>query len=302
MANLIKSVFKKLFWRCQSEAISRVEIVDQFIRQLVDVKNIPAARGFLRVHQLASTVLLKRICNVLHQNSIPYWISYGTLLGAVRHGGFIPWDDDIDICVMRTDYYNVEKLINDSSIKLKCIVQRSDCIRVWLRDLSCQVDIFPVDIFGCDESFQKARSRILSTHKHYHSKVEYDWNRLKSGNKPIINLSESEIDSMARKISAGYIGDNKYLMLGFEAIDVRYEILRYEDIFPLRRLKFEGIGFYAPACPQRVLATYYGDYMVLPSKCCSHDDIQSRVNIDSCLKMMEIIESDGSFGPLEGIL
>ena len=125
---------------------------------------------------------------------------------------------------------------------------------------------------------------------------------LKCGKRPIINLSESEIDSMARKITAGYSGNNKYLMLGFEATDLKYDILRYGDIFPLQRLKFEGFDFYAPACPQRVLATYYGDYMVLPSKCCPHEDIQVRVNIDSCLKMMEIIESDGAFPSLEGIL
>ena len=148
----------------------------------------------------------------------------------------------------------------------------------------------------------KCAGAYLATHAHYHSQVKYDWSQLKCGNRPIINLSESEVDSLAREITSGYSGEKKYLMLGFEAVDLRYDILRYEDVFPLRKLKFEGIEFCSPACPQRVLATYYGDYMVLPSKCCPHEDIQARVDIDSCLKMMEIIKEDGTFPSLEGIM
>ena len=48
--------------------------------------------------------LLERIHNVCTENNIRYTIGFGTLIGAVRHGGFIPWDDDIDICMPREDY------------------------------------------------------------------------------------------------------------------------------------------------------------------------------------------------------
>ena len=41
--------------------------------------------------------MAKAIKHVLENNNIPYFITYGTLLGAVRHRGFIPWDDDIDV-------------------------------------------------------------------------------------------------------------------------------------------------------------------------------------------------------------
>lgn len=64
--------------------------------------------GTARDVQLLFIELLRFVDNVCNKYDIEYWLDYGTLLGAVRHGGFIPWDDDIDLSIMRKDY---EKLI-----------------------------------------------------------------------------------------------------------------------------------------------------------------------------------------------
>lgn len=52
------------------------------------------------------------VAKVLEANKLKHWVAYGTLLGAVRHHGFIPWDDDFDICVPSDQYEDIEKVLS----------------------------------------------------------------------------------------------------------------------------------------------------------------------------------------------
>ena len=62
------------------------------------------ANGVMRQIQLLSVELLRLFDNICKKHEIQYWLDYGTLLGAVRHKGFVPWDDDIDVAMLREDY------------------------------------------------------------------------------------------------------------------------------------------------------------------------------------------------------
>lgn len=68
----------------------------------------------LRRQQLRMLEILLYIDKVCKENDIKYWLSSGTLLGAVRHGGFIPWDDDLDIEMLREDYEKFIKVFPNS--------------------------------------------------------------------------------------------------------------------------------------------------------------------------------------------
>ena len=82
---------------------SKKEEKDPFLNFLFKSTNLKADGNFRNV-QLLALELLKFIDNVCKKYNLEYFIIYGSLLGAVRHGGFIPWDDDLDIMMMRKDY------------------------------------------------------------------------------------------------------------------------------------------------------------------------------------------------------
>lgn len=76
--------------------------------------------------QIQINILLE-LDKICRKENLHYYIAYGTLLGAVRHGGFIPWDDDIDICMLRKDY---ERLLD--------IVKGGACDWIAIADGDCK--------------------------------------------------------------------------------------------------------------------------------------------------------------------
>ena len=75
--------------------------------------NLPKASGQVADFQFVANYILSRVKNICDDNGIVISLCGGTLLGAVRHHGFIPWDDDIDIEIMRDDYYRLEEILAD---------------------------------------------------------------------------------------------------------------------------------------------------------------------------------------------
>ena len=61
----------------------------------------------------AELEVLEVIDTICREHNIQYFADWGTLLGAIRHKGFIPWDDDIDICLKRNDYDKLIKILPD---------------------------------------------------------------------------------------------------------------------------------------------------------------------------------------------
>lgn len=98
---------------------------------MTDLMNINKEGSVLRKHQMAMLEMLVFIDKICMQYHIPYYLSGGTLLGAVRHQGFIPWDDDLDIIFLKKDFSKlIDILSNLKSDKYELQCQETDCCYV----------------------------------------------------------------------------------------------------------------------------------------------------------------------------
>ena len=133
----------------------------------------------LRDLQRAETALLRELILFFEANAIRYYALGGTLLGAVRHGGFIPWDDDIDIGVPRSDYERLIHYPNASNLPFELHTHYNDSShqRYFIRveDPSIRVmrtDVFPaeltaawIDVFPLDGMPERAMLRKVHWHR-----------------------------------------------------------------------------------------------------------------------------------------
>lgn len=238
----------------------------------------------LRVCQLKQLSILIEIDRICQQHNIGYWLDGGTLLGAVRHGGFIPWDDDIDIAMRKED---MERFVAVAPAELpeglflqtpQSEPQSKEPI-VKVRDLNSfyveggdnfaadyqkgvYVDIFPmIDYPSLSRKWVKRITRGISKsysilHKaHYYSLrsfAEFFW----FGAKYMINLCLWKIICAIRPhhvYMSNILTNNGYGIMH-----------RQDSVFPLGTITFEGHTFGAPCNPDAYLTDLYHNYMEIP--------------------------------------
>lgn len=238
----------------------------------------------LRAMQLKMLDILREVTQLCDRHEIDYWLDSGTLLGAVRHGGFIPWDDDIDICVRLED---LPRLIEAAQRELppQLFVQTPETDPSFrqpfckVRDLHSLVleagDDFSrpyakglyIDIFPMTEwpSFSPGFSRktargycransILMKHHNYslRSFAEFFYFGAK---RSICRLLWTVGGWFCRK-------DEFYSNILEQSGNGNRH--RKATIFPLSEINFEGERFKAPANADQYLRDLFGDYMKLP--------------------------------------
>ena len=273
----------------------KIETLEVLIKSMVDIRTLPKATGGLRLMQVANTALLMVFANAMTRNGLDYWLESGTLLGAVRHKGFIPWDDDIDISVTREDYLKIEKMVEKELPESAGFnIIRSNCIRFQLIGTPCQIDIFPYDIYNVSATEQEqAEKEIWDAWWQLHEKIKLDWKRLKTDGHILSGMSFDEIDAASADLVKSHTGDRRLILAGFEMHGDTDFFTPYESVFPLSEINFEGIKFKAPHDCDKLLVQQFGDYMQFPREFRLHDDIRNRFSNQASIKMKALIDKAG---------
>lgn len=223
--------------------------------------------------------LLSIINEITISNNISYWIDGGSLIGVLRHDGFIPWDDDLDISMLKQDYYRlIEKLTeyakthDDAYLFYESPQEYHSCNYFASRTLFTRTQgtsmVVPVKVdirpLNCIDNSEVSISENM--------KLRDIANRLIFGRSYGYSIEYPEDAESIKSFFCDY--NNKY---GFEDPTKKdicftypyYEFtskfdVHYDDLFPLKKHKFEDIEVPIPNNYHYMLSNLYGNYMEMP--------------------------------------
>lgn len=237
--------------------------------------------------------LLKKIKQICVENNLRYFLAYGTLIGAVRHQGFIPWDDDIDIAMPREDYNKFIECCKNYDINIVCHETNSEYVGTFLKvhmentlivpdnvgmrvPFGVYIDVFPLDGLGNtkEQASEKIKSfkilhyinRANCAKRYYQLPVKKPIQVvLKYGVYVVSKISNRQkiyekIDKMSKEHK---FDDSKFVGI-CEGVYYQREIMRHEDYAYAIEQPFEGESFSIPVGYDVILTNIYGDYMTPP--------------------------------------
>lgn len=235
--------------------------------------------SLLRRQQLRMLDMLLELDRICKKHQIPYWLSSGTLIGAIRHNGFIPWDDDLDIEMMRNDYLRLLQVLphelpdwlvlqSDTTdpnyfyyyAKLRdrrSYLEETNNYDRLLKERGIYIDIFPLEK-------QRRWIHILGEKTTGHMYKVWRTSKDDAKSMPrirrIFSVNQQLIYPLLRLLCRLSWSKTITSGMGIPFHNPRYE----EDIFPLTTHDFEGHQLPVPHNADHMLRTIYGDYMKLP--------------------------------------
>lgn len=247
--------------------------------------------------------ILEDMQNVCKENNIRYFADGGTLLGAIRHRGYVPWDDDIDIAMLRPDYDRFLDIIKNKwmekyELNIPGVTEKYDMTFTKIyntKEISFQtehlkkfhgfpyvtgVDIFPLDIVPDDENERNAFIQLYLIVINAASKMKDNPKEINECLPDIENLCKCKIDrngdigkqlcQLAELISKSYKGTNNSKMTMMSYVNCKIYLKRewYEET---EWKTFETMLLPVPKHYHEVLTAWYGDYMTPVQGTATHD-------------------------------
>lgn len=216
--------------------------------------------------------MAKKTASILEENNIPYEIAFGTLLGAVRHGGFIPWDDDFDFFLFDDTYEQAMDVLSQnlpSDMFLENEKSEPKYFHDWahIKDMNskCTCLHYPHDELYSHHGISVDLYKIKRIKERDFAKFRYD--------KAIAYIERrkelgfiTEEDFQKRKTAYNERFSKDSNNSDREILAYPFDIgLQYpEDVFPLKRYKIGDYEFWGPQNPDHILKMRYGNYMELP--------------------------------------
>ena len=231
----------------------------------------------LRKAQLRMLEILVVVDKICKKHNISYWLDGGTCLGAVRHKGFIPWDDDVDIAVMRKDYYKLcavlkKELPDNLVFQNKTTDKNYPSLFAKVRDKQSCLSIkddkgkehgLYIDIFPIEKGVKQIKSFVDFFYRRAFRRLhglaanKYEW----------IIASLMWIPSCCLVYAARFFSfllPANALIYAYGVTTLKPYQLNKKDFIPVKPIIFEGLTFMGPANPDGYLKRLYGDYMKIP--------------------------------------
>ena len=254
----------------------------------------------LRRLQLCELEILRDFIAVCEKNDIAYFGLAGTGIGAIRHGGFIPWDDDIDVGVLYRDYPRLERLIEEeypdkylvvnAGKYSKCPIINTHIVMKGTRFVESGfagldypqgvfLDVFPLFKSPADEAERRKLSskawfygKLLMLRHLAFPRVPFKGFKAKAAHCVTaaahvfvsIFWSHKRLYNKILRICTKYEGQDTGVNEWFFDTKKHAGVYTDEVLFPLRRIGFEGIDMCFPNKIEQRLTEVFGDYMQLP--------------------------------------
>ena len=264
------------------------------------MKSMQVSSNEMKIIQFS---ILKKIDAYCQSHGLTYYLTHGTLIGAVRHQGFIPWDDDIDIAMPRKDYERFISEFSDETVSLyslrtvptcrypytKAYDTKTEVFEGSLKHISeygVNIDIFPYDYAPDDEI---KRNKLLQNARFWQMVLKVKLSRVSRimtlkqnliiapGRILLCFISAStlakRIDCIARSLEDVPTGKMGNLVWGYG----EREIIDTSDLIETKQMVFEKFKASVPVGYDKLLTSMYGDFMALPpaEKQITHHDFEA---------------------------